>query len=124
MNVASPELSKKLYELSRWDDTPTTAYTLCEGFYMVEGKEVFYCNTEDYEYQRIHKRAYDVWPAYDAGYLLRKLPACSSMYVDTEGEYFIANCNLSEEQQFVDEADTPEDALAMLAIKLHEEGVL
>ena len=91
MNVASLENSKRLYELSGWE------------------------NTRDAHFD----------PAYDAGYLLRKFSKRIDVSFDLRNDgttlrYYIGG----ELPTQPIEADTPENALCLLAIKLFEEGVL
>ena len=120
-NVASLELSKKLRELSGWEDT--------RDFY--HEQDNFNEETERYERNGKwviveRKRADYNIPAYDCGYLLRRLPATTSvMHIKEKGQgeyevYFISG--MTKAKRFY--ADTPEDALCKLAIKLFEEGVL
>lgn len=99
MNTASLELCRELYELSGWGE---------------DGNQP------------------DAWhdistPAYDLGYLLRKLPGRTSIiklidnYIaihDEPSQIFNADFGY----KFV--ADTPEDAAAGLAIELLKTGVL
>lgn len=100
-NVASLELSKKLYELSGWEDKSKGG----------------------------HRHTPDA-PHYDAGCLLRKL----SSQIDESYEYLSIRKlkGAGDGQQYSAgygkgyrfRADSPEDALCKLAIKLFEEGVL
>ena len=95
MSTASLENSKRLYELSRWND---------------EDSPLVRFDDKDPE---------STAPAYDAGYLLRKLPGTEL--------YDATNCWQAENtslQNWRTVQDTPEDALCLLAIKLFEEGVL
>lgn len=64
-------------------------------------------------------------PSYDAGYLLRKLPAGTAVRGQTGGTW-CADCWLLKDHdsglpQF---ANTPEDALAMLAVQMFKKGIL
>lgn len=92
MNVASLELCKELYELSGWKtggDKPTW-----NG-----------------------RKGVNSAPAYDLGYLLRKLPYHG--VISGQGTFRQASCS-----GYIASSDTPEDALAQLAIELHKQGVL
>lgn len=60
MNVASREISEELYKVSEWDTTLFNYYTDGENFEISDG---LYMGDTDI-----------VCPAYDAGFLLRKLP--------------------------------------------------
>jgi hypothetical protein len=116
--VASLELSKRLYELSGWDDTRLVHQELNGRRWVVEDEVALYPS----------------YPAYELGYLIRKLPAVFLKYYsltitkrvdDTysccyaDAESYIAN-----KGQMFTEADTAENTLGLLAIKLFEEGVL
>jgi hypothetical protein len=90
-----------------------------------------------------HVGGYGRYPAYDAGYLLRKLPetlftgkknVCDLTVAKTPSCY-IADYKYrlpfgkgdwlhSYEKAKMTEADTPEDALCLLAIELFEKGIL
>ena len=133
MNVASLENCKRLYELSGW------GYD-CEHHWL-DG-EIF--NRMPRQSDAEDETTYA--PSYDAGYLLRKLPHMSNggkwkLVVQKDwhnghgSEYWFASyVHINSLAQFqpledqkslhITEAPTPEDALCLLAIKLHEEGVL
>lgn len=136
-NVASRDLCKELYELSGWDGTlirhgsPTrmidavmfvrTVYDKFVGLY----ESSVGCD----ECEGEHAYGFATMPAYDLGYLLRKLPH----FIDISqlsGGYtpngWAAIKRLSQDFPFDAEAraDTPEDALCQLAIELFKQGVL
>ncbi len=110
MNVASLENSKKLYELSKWTETE---YVHSSDTYRA-GYDLM-----------LRERANGlVLPAYDAGYLLRKLQHLNvDLYPIDKGSCWYA-CVQWEENSTELPADTPEDALAKLAIELFKQGVL
>lgn len=137
--VASLENSKRLYELSNWGKIKYGDEW--EGRWYWVNPE----NHQDYTtMDEMHSTMTSI-PAYSAGYLLRKLPlfnkfaakdAHSGEIIDVDfarltltvadnGQrvacYISKNNNKWYEPQY---ADTTEDALALLAIKLFEEGVL
>ena len=116
MNTANLENCKRLYELSGWEDGK---------LFPVDGGN---------------------YPTYSAGYLLRHLPETLDLEKTTVKDLFVAkfpNGYLAD-YRYRDphqqnrgggwwhrydkakevEADTPEDALCLLAIKLFETGVL
>lgn len=116
MNVASLELCKELYELSGWDGTHI--------FYDAENDPV-----ESKRALIMHPTKN--CPAYELGYLLRKLPT------DIEEAQFVNVGTADEKEPWVAEyspsltvktiyafADTPEDAACKLAIKLFKNGIL
>lgn len=136
MNVASLELCKELYELSGWDKHQTD-----DGyhFYML-----YWHKLGTGEYDLLSRDDGIAWasfhhyvdcPAYDLGYLLRKLPILDEggwvilpthsddghkvlWYAwEIEEGYYNADGN-------VDYFDTPEDAAARLAIELLKQGIL
>lgn len=98
MQVASLEVSRELFELSGWASVEKT-----HGVY-IDGIPV---------------------PAYDLGYLLRKiLPHTTVEFsLQSDGRILVLWCPepLEETSLF---ADAPEDAAAMLAIELFKQGVL
>lgn len=129
MNVASLEFCKELHELSGWDDT--------EKSYNIEN------DVEDTSMAILMHPKHT--PAYDLGYLLRKLPKWGK-YTTGNGEIQHKTTNITitvtdsdgggswvatmdsriEEHGWVDPqyADTPEDCAAKLAIQLFKEGIL
>lgn len=115
MTVASLELCKQLYELSGWQDVD---------------ESIFSSVTEKLDW--IYDAPSGLWwlPAYDAGYLLRKLPRRIDLIQLHEKRGWLASRSLEGLQAAVFKpnpqgiADTPEDALAQLAIELFKSGVL
>lgn len=127
MNVASLDLCKELHTLSGWDGTvwswycdeerdDTPAMNLSEPLRVVGGVGYF-----DHQY-----------PAYDLGYLMRKLPG---HYVQKLGsESYVAkwwDYAPTQEQRELGlnhlsghSKSSPEDAVCRLAIALFEHGVL
>lgn len=104
-DVASLELCKELYELSgrTWHEEIIYSWHKDDGDYVIE----------------------DFWtgstcPAYDLGYLLRKMPP---HYLFTFSQYDDGSkWSLMSKESFI--ADTPEDAACLLAIELFKQGVL
>lgn len=109
MNVASKGLCKDLHELSGWTRTHTVWHydTIVSPFA---------CGYEDIN------AAIHFTPAYDLGYLLRKLPGTTQTFKMPSGKY---RCwlNISSTTTTF-EHDTPEDAAAKLAIELFKQGIL
>jgi hypothetical protein len=102
MNVASRELCEQLHELSAWDGK-------FKKRYVVVGDS---------------DGGADSIPAYDLGYLLRKLPQNEEIelrYSDKNGHWFIRGKTEIGISIF---ADTAEDAACKLAIELFKQGVL
>lgn len=122
MNTASLENCKKLYELSGWDDT----YWIWS--YSRVGEEVsLHVRDTDLELSDYQ----EAYPAYDAGYLLRKLQPVTKdhgrLFVTTrdKGDW-TAGFSGTYDRWHDDKGfgDIPEDAVCLLAIKLFEEGNL
>jgi hypothetical protein len=109
MNVASIENCKRLYKLSGWNKP--TDVTLPTTYYAEDG-EVY--GAESWNHEDF------IFPAYDAGYLLRKLDGFDVrlLYSNT----WMRWSAFADEQPEL--ADTPEDALCLLAIQLLEQGIL
>lgn len=122
MNLASLELCKELYELSGWNPKHfiyDTSYTDNWLRWVAE----FDPGTRE----RMLLKAV---PAYDLGYLLRKLPRISEDYWLTVQPVVFPQWCASYDQmdgittKFESFADTPEDAAAKLAIELFTQGIL
>lgn len=118
MNVASLENCKELYKLSGWKDT--------ELVYAIHGTNPTFANNvlPDIDFNNSP-------PAYDLGYLLRKLPSFYFVYCGKSGETWYpaemqGGPTMKMPPYIFDNltADTPEDAAAKLAIELHRQGVL
>jgi len=132
MNVASLELCKELYELSGWDDT---YFTYMHSQWQQGGKTQ---HRHRLTHTTANKRSTDPLniPAYDLGYLLRKLPY--SVLDEYGGKVFGVNLKATASggwvvwygeigkttEMYFNSADTPEEALASLAIELFKSGVL
>lgn len=113
MNVASLEFCKELYELSGWDGT-------------------YFLYTKNGRVSTVASMfAHKPTPAYDLGYLLRKMP---EVRLETwhNGhvviKHFTSN-GVPEKlerlgKHVTSEADNPEDAACKLAIELFKQGVL
>lgn len=136
MNVASLELCKKLYELSEWDDVSNFYAPIDENI----SWHIFNVNEETY-YTTDGKHSTDGLknrvPAYDLGYLLRKLPPYYSTYgkdgddcilrvqatFSRKGWYAYYN-GPGQKMTFLQISGSPEDAAIKLAIELFKSGVL
>lgn len=114
MNVASQKLCEELFELSGWTNTDNGYFLLHDGTY------------------RVHNFPKCKFPAYDAGFLLRKLP-----YKIGNGKWSIwlrlgktingySACYMGSDlvPNHAHNADTPENVLCSLAIELFKQGVL
>lgn len=125
MNVASLELCRELYELSGWEQT---------RFWYA--KDLAPSDPDIFQPADPHRNRYADVPAYDLGYLLRKLPL--KVKDEYQGDVFgvrlrqtggtgwivyYGEPGKSTEMHF-NSADTPEDAAAKLAIELLKSGVL
>jgi hypothetical protein len=106
MNVASLDLCRELYGLSRWEDTDFQ----------------YHRGLDDEWHSAYQKRGY---PAYDLGYLLRKLPRLDS-YNDSwslvrwSDEWIMEHGDIDGDVT----ASNPEDAAAKLTIGLFNKGIL
>jgi len=115
-NVASLELCKELYELSGWDET--------------EKWHDGYCDEPAWFYiDNITPTNKDT-PAYDLGYLLRKIgdrhirlerPYDSGQPVNRWGATYYDG---TIDGYLIEADDTPEDAVCRLAIELIKQGVI
>ncbi len=94
MNVASLELSKKLYEIS-------------EHTWLGDGD---------------HKPEYKAAPIYTLGYLLRKLQGYDvDIYYSNQWQEWVCNAH---DPKYTQRADTPEDAAVKLCIELFQQSIL
>jgi hypothetical protein len=109
MHTASLELCKELYELSGWlTGIDGNCYVSLTG----ERRGFEVRPVTDTGNARIQ-----ICPAYDLGYLLRKLPA-GNVLTALEDEW------IASSSPKVTTAPNPEDAAAKLAIELFKEGIL
>jgi hypothetical protein len=119
MNTASLELCKELYELSGWDDTYLRHWVNAKSGPSVDHAVAIF------GYGKRKDTTIEAYPAYDLGYLLRKLPDGTQLNKTTvsysaSGIYSVDGHNKS----FHEYADTSEDAACKLAIKLIKTGVI
>lgn len=135
MNVASLELCKELYELSGWETNETEYWTT---------------SIENYVSLPTNRIGSKICPAYDLGYLLRKLPPAIRVRADwlylyimpghSEGGVWLSGyrrmwpiklspfIDYSKSKEYllnrIEPSDTPEDAACKLAIELFKVGIL
>lgn len=107
MDVAKFELCRQLYQLSQWDKTYFVWAVANEGNFSPWLRESVGSSS-----------AYTEYPAYDLGYLLRKLPIGTEIY-RLENQYGAARHSIKDSRQL---ADTPEDAVCRLSIDLIKKG--
>lgn len=131
MNTASLENCKKLYELSGWDNT---YWWHKDGTKFNRGMKPMQIVVP-----RSHELSVEICPAYDSGFLLRKLPSMLEDE-DDKGSYYTLHLGKEGEKDYyanywhfdnplvgidiLEPSSTPEDAACLLAIKLFEEAVL
>lgn len=135
MNTASLDLCKELYELSGWDVTVDKTWI---NYRNVGNNQYFQMVTNEFYSEKDETH---ICPAYDLGYLLRKLPGNSwvgytgvgmddSVHGVMGRGYAVAYVWLWDEsikdvrKQYDQNADTTEDAACSLAIALFKEGIL
>ena len=111
MNVASPELCKELFKISGWDYS--VAWSRLSD--PPDGREDWMLGTP-------HSQAIERYPAYDLGYLLRKLhePIGRLLFVPKSNNTW----GLWADNMDAINAETPEDAACKLAIELFKRGIL
>lgn len=119
MSTASLEICKELYQVGNgaWDETEKVwcPYSIDGGL------------TEQWQLETRVGQPYD-WPAYDLGYLLRKLPDGAS--IQRVGDRYNASLSYNKVDTYGHQtshtdgtgADTPEDAAAAFAIDLFKQG--
>lgn len=124
IETASLELSRKLYEVSGWNNIDYIWYIddlIDENELLDEPRRK---PTVGHKSGRPGKIFTEI-PAYDLGFLLRKLPATTKI-IKASGTMPIYGAIFVEdgEEDKVESADTPEDALALLAIELFEQKII
>lgn len=125
MKTTSLELSKKLYKTFGWDRTDKSWWIEQWGDYDSEVSRYAHKEEED-DANSVH------FPAYDTDYLLDKLPryineSTNELILGRWGSRWRAcymPINLGHYSELRQEADTPAEALGLLALKLKEEGML
>ncbi len=123
LEVAALSLCEELYKLSGWDDT--------HAYYDNGDDDLTFNGAQGYEGQveEFYNHPDNSWgdiPAYELGYLLRKLPRKvddrPTLWSTTDDgkwqiEYYL-------NKQLTTQADTPEDAAAKLCIKLIKQNII
>lgn len=140
--VASLEPCRELYELSMWDDTDYgymehverrhgDSWTEGTTSLLVESVIAHQIHWQPTTPNALHTELKaQKCPAYAAGYLLRKLPPQIDGIYDlllsptSGGKWLVGYYEPDGQDQYETLADTPENALCKLAIKLHKAGVL
>lgn len=123
MNVASKELCQELHELSGWSGGEYTWYETLKG--------VIESGIEAIESEWGSGTPKFICPAYDLGYLLRKLPRRlnDDYRLTIQTVVFPQWCASYDELEGIGCAhesygDSPEDAAAKLCIELFKQGIL
>lgn len=113
MNVASKELCERLYELSGWAGTDEQHH----------GEQYMDIRSGEFDERLV--------PAYDLGYLLRKLPHAAPNMRGTISYWLGLTAGHDSEwfawydgTTYQAYGETPEDAATKLAMALFEQGVL
>jgi hypothetical protein len=109
MNVASLELCKELFALSKWEPQDCTVYALLGESRIFQ----FVRNPEP----NVMSMDYYI-PAYDLGYLLRKFIGKGGVEIRYGDKGCIASSHMVSTG-----SNTPEDAVARLAIELFRQGI-
>lgn len=148
MNVANKDLCKELYELSGWGKQGDVMYSWIK--YSLKDNPDTYPwpyplinNMSELQLATANGEQEYSYPAYDLGYLLRKLPQdiqehyltleiCtahgkpewSADYIKFDSMKLEISYLLSDDNADITHADTPEDAACRLAIELIKQGVI
>lgn len=121
MNVASLELCKELYKLSGWE-VHTLKWVIKDNG--AGDLTMGTIHASHQEYTEVIKYADEVCPAYELGYLLRKLQShIEALRPDTVQDAWVAEYVFENQKPDV-RGTTPEDAVCKLAIELFKQGVL
>jgi hypothetical protein len=106
MNVASLDNCKRLWEVSEWDGT--------QNVWLPDGKGGWELEADNIE----QNGELAFIPAYDLGYLLRKLHIFIDWHMSRDDRGYVIH--IAGDDWI---ADTPEDAVAELAIALFKRGI-
>lgn len=121
MNVASLELCKELFELSGWRNASDQYIQMNDPDAPIELRSGYDNLSElgNYSFSEIS-------PAYDLGYLLRKLPYLTLTNDYERGTWYCGEYGWYDDIGWIErvEADTPEDAACKLAIELFKQKLL
>jgi hypothetical protein len=120
MNVASLELCEELYGLSDWFDTYAKYYELDRIPQLLPSITI---GNEPLGVHQLVMKA----PAYSLDYLLRQLPNKRVKLRNYSDGHWKCQYTLDigrHVKDYIEHADTPEDAAAKLAIELFKQGVL
>ena len=130
--VASLSLSKELFKLTEWEDTPEFYAPIDNNisWHLFSYKEEHYYTTEGkYKLEELKNRI----PAYSLGYLIRKLPPYIPTYGEDgedclfhlqphfDGKEWTAGYVKQDRYLYMDIADTPENACIKLLLLLIKE---
>ena len=124
MNVASLELCRELYELNGWK-LPKVG----SGWWFTypDGEQVLFASERPEHWDEAVEKV----PAYDLGYLLRKLPRTDKEDIYAHAtvatirkDDFACYWESDTGEYYTSEGQTPEDAAAKLAIELFKQGIL
>jgi hypothetical protein len=130
MNTASFELCKELYEVSGWDYLELDPYReWSQQWSKWHGQEKY----EPFTHARLHGNvlAQPLCPAYDLGYLIRKVGSGGGV-ISNSDTYTARRPNNYGAGENTDplhgrigwDAVTPEDAMCMMIIELFAHGIL
>lgn len=132
MNVANRELSEELFKISGWGQTSFhfVAHRKYESDEYMDAELQYLTNIPN----ELRWTGAKIRPAYDLGYLLRKLPAtikdtdgltCSwGLWKGIDGYTTAYGSPDGEDFEVMKVADTPENATAKLCIELLKQGIL
>jgi hypothetical protein len=149
MNVASLGLCQELHAASAWKDQMDYVWVVSKQFSRMDVPGIVHINkpmqwdsfVAQYDYEEGDAHLYEMYPAYDLGYLLRKLPReykhpttfkrtiIKLTSLPNDGGGFMPYWSASYDQrgsaeQFRQLGATPEDAACKLAIELFKQGIL
>lgn len=120
MNVASLENCKILYELSGWNPD--------EWAYDTSYADNWLRHIADFPEGSRERRLVDMIPAYETGFLLRKLPLWVNGFSFRMNMDFVTGtgwvCGYEPTDRMSFKADTPEDCAAKLCIELIQQKVI
>jgi hypothetical protein len=113
MAVASFDLCKELYELSGW------IYDQHGFWWHDDSQQPHLCNVNHWPEDPLGK---ELFPPYDLGYLLRKLP--EGIELTNRNGWMAKYSEFLPSRNQVIHADTPEDAACKLAVELFKQDIL
>lgn len=113
----SKKLSVRIYDRLKWELDGKLYIPLC--WWKLNGVE----QQSPIERYKLMPDQF-VAPAYDLGYLVRKLPSGWTVVTRFNDEWLASWSETADGDDWAETAPTPEDAIGLLVLRLYKEGIL